>query len=254
VHSPPLCGWWLGRRPYTPVHLLQQRLVSARQRGRGQDVVLLVEHAPVITLGRGAKPGHVLASEHVLSARGIELVDTGRGGDVTLHAPGQLVAYPIVELAPNRRDVRRYVKDLTETMRRLAQRWGIEAGPVDGLVGLWVDADAPDRWAGSEEATRLAKLGAIGVRISRWVTMHGFAFNLTTDLALFSLIVPCGIREHGVTSIAALTGKCPSVAEMALPAAQILAEALGREFDGLEDTSGAAIDEIGNACAGDLTG
>lgn len=206
-------------------------------------MVLVVEHAPVITLGRGAQRGHVLAPERALAARGVELFDTGRGGDVTVHAPGQLVVYPIVELAPNRRDVRRYVKDLIETMRRLAERWGIAAGPVDGLVGLWVNADAPTRWTGTEGATRLAKIGAIGVRISRWVTMHGFAFNLTTDLSLFSLIVPCGIREHGVTSVAALTGQQPAVGDVARPAVEMLAEVLGREFEGMQDWSGSELDE-----------
>ena len=239
--SSRLRAWWLGQRPYAPVHELQQRLVSLRQHGQGQDVVLIVEHTPVITLGRGARRGNVLVSEEALVARGIDVAETGRGGDVTLHAPGQLVVYPILELGPGRRDVRRYVKDLVETMRRLAQRWGIEAGPVEGLVGLWVDADAPSRWTGREGASRLAKLGAIGVRISRWVTMHGFAFNLTTDLGLFSAIVPCGIREHGVTSVAELTGQRPSVAEAAVPAAQILAEVFGGELDGLEDWSEALV-------------
>jgi lipoyl(octanoyl) transferase len=110
-------------------------------------------------------------------------------------------------------------------------------------VGLWVDADAPGQWTGREGASRLAKLGAIGVRISRWVTMHGFAFNLTTDLGLFSAIVPCGIREHGVTSVAALTGERPSVAEVALPAAEVFAEVFGAELEGVQDMSGGEIDE-----------
>jgi lipoyl(octanoyl) transferase len=244
VGSTRLRAWWLGQRPYAPVHALQQRLVSARQGGRGQDVVLIVEHTPVITLGRGARRGNVLMSEDVLAARGIELVETGRGGDVTLHAPGQLVVYPIVELGPGRRDVRRYVKDLVETMRLLARHWGIEAGPVEGLVGLWVDADAPSRWTGRNGARRLAKIGAIGVRICRWVTMHGFAFNLTTDLGLFSAIVPCGIREHGVTSVAALTGEEPNVRETSAPVGRILAEVLGREMEGVEDWSGEEIEGI----------
>jgi lipoyl(octanoyl) transferase len=244
VGSSDLRVWWLGQRPFAPVHRLQQRLVSARQSGHGRDVILVVEHEPVITLGRAAQRGHVLVSDSTLAARGIELAETGRGGDVTLHAPGQLVVYPIIELGPGRRDVRRYVQDLVETMRRLARRWDIDAGPVDGLVGLWVDPDAPSRWTGREGASRLAKLGAIGVRISRWVTMHGFAFNLTTDLGLFSAIVPCGIREHGVTSVAALTGQRPSVGEVASPVAQILAEVLGREIAGVEDLSVTEIEGI----------
>ncbi|MBN1612254.1 MAG: lipoyl(octanoyl) transferase LipB [Polyangiaceae bacterium] len=242
--STQLQAWWLGQRPYAPVHRLQERLVSLRQAGQGQDVVLIVEHPPVITLGRGARRENVLVSEDALAARGIEVVETGRGGDVTLHAPGQLVVYPILELGPGRRDVRRYVGDLMETMRRLAGRWDIDAGPVDGLVGLWVDADAPSRWTGRQGAGRLAKIGAIGVRISRWVTMHGFAFNLTTDLDLFSAIVPCGIREHGVTSVAALTGEQVSVGEASVPVVRILAEVLCGEIVGVEDLSGGELEGI----------
>ena len=180
--STRLQGWWLGRRAYGPVHRFQHRLHQQRQRGRVGDVVLFVEHEPVITLGRGAQSQHVLVPRETLAVRGIDLVETERGGDVTLHAPGQLVAYPIVQLVDRRRDVRRYVSALIHSMQLLAREWGIESGPVDDWVGLWVDEQAPHRWAGADSAGRLAKLGAVGVRISRWVTMHGLAFNLTTDL------------------------------------------------------------------------
>jgi lipoyl(octanoyl) transferase len=232
-----LRGVWLGRQRYEPVHALQQRLHALRQQASVGDSVLLLEHDPVVTLGRGARPGHVLVPEFVLEQAGVELVETGRGGDVTLHAPGQLVAYPIIDLAPDRCDVRRYVGDLTEVMRRLALEYGILSGPAPGLIGLWVDAERPTSFESADRAQRLAKLGAIGVRISRWVTMHGFALNLTTDLGLYDMIVPCGISAHGVTSIQALTGTAPSVREAAERALAILADVLDAEITGLDDAS-----------------
>jgi lipoyl(octanoyl) transferase len=230
-----LTGIWLGRRRYDPVHRLQQELCARRQTGAVGDSVLLVEHEPVITLGRGSKPEHLLASPPLLEARGVELATAGRGGDVTLHAPGQLVCYPILDLAPDRRDVRRYVGDLAETMRRLALDFGVAAGTLPGLIGVWVDERAPGAWPGAEPHESLAKLGAIGVRISRWVTMHGFAFNLSTELELFDLIVPCGIRAHGVTSIARLRGEAPPVAAVAPRALELLAEVLDARVTGIED-------------------
>ncbi len=230
-----LHGVWLGRQRYAPVHELMQRYHEQRREGSRPDTVLLVEHEPVITMGRGASAQNVLLPRELLSARGVDLIETGRGGDVTLHAPGQLVCYPILDLSPDRRDVRRYVRDLTETMRRLAADFGIDAGPVPDLIGLWVDATTPNAFPGAEQARRLAKLGAIGVRLSRWVTMHGFAFNLSTDLELFGMIVPCGISQHGVTSVQALTGSAPPVAELAGRALETLAEVLDADVSELSE-------------------
>jgi lipoyl(octanoyl) transferase len=165
----------------------------------------------------------VLLPRELLKARGIEVAETGRGGDVTLHAPGQLVAYPIFDLSPDRRDVRRYVADLNEVMRRLAASYDIDARPHEKLIGLWTDTERG-----------IAKIGAIGVRISRWVTMHGFAFNLTTDLELFGLIVPCGIQEYGVTSVQALTGATPEVKSAATRAYAIFGDVFGVDVGELE--------------------
>src|SRR5688572_12842118 len=207
-----------------------ERLFSDRGSGRIGDTVLLLEHEPVITFGRGAHEENLLLPRDALKARGVELAATARGGDVTLHAPGQLVCYPIVDLSPDRCDVRRYVGDLRETMRRLAADYGVAGGEAEGLIGLWVDADRPGEWHGADQARRLAKLGAIGVRLSRWITMHGFAFNLTTDLSLYDLIVPCGISAHGVTSIEALTGRAPAPEETAPRAFELLCEVLDADL------------------------
>jgi lipoyl(octanoyl) transferase len=170
-----------------------ERLVAERQRAEIPDTLLLLEHESVITLGRSARTEHVLFSREVLAARGVELFETGRGGDVTYHGPGQIVGYPIFDLSPDRRDVHRYVRDLEEVMIRTAADYGVVGTRVAGLTGAWVGQD---------------KLGAIGVRIARWVTSHGFAFNVHTDLSHFGLIVPCGISARGVTSLEALLGHC----------------------------------------------
>jgi lipoyl(octanoyl) transferase len=198
---------WLGRVRYADAHALQERLLVARLRGDMGDTLLLLEHEPVVTLGRSAHEANVLLSRERLGELGVDVHETGRGGDVTYHGPGQLVAYPIFDLAPDRCDVRRYVRDLARVMISLARTYGVEAGFIEGdskLVGVWVDEGSPQRWPGADGSARLAKLGAIGVRLSRWVTTHGFAFNVATDLTGFQLIVPCGIGQHGVTSLASL--------------------------------------------------
>ena len=155
----------------------------------------------VITLGVRTRDdrSHVLATPEVLAAAGVDVFETGRGGDVTYHGPGQLVGYPIIDLSPNRRDVHRYVRDLEEVLIRTVATFGITAARVPGLTGIWV---------GDE------KLAAIGVRISRWVTSHGFALNVNTDLSQFDLIVPCGITDKGVTSMARLLSRPISMAEV----------------------------------------
>jgi lipoyl(octanoyl) transferase len=147
-----------------------------------------------LTLGVKGDGGrsHVLASGDVLAARGVEIYEAGRGGDITYHGPGQVVGYPIIDLRPDRCDVHRYVRDLEEVLIRTAADHGVDAGRVEGLTGVWAEPD------------RRAKLAAIGVRISRWVTSHGFAFNVSTALDDFKLIIPCGLRNKGVTSLAEL--------------------------------------------------
>jgi lipoyl(octanoyl) transferase len=222
-------GLWLGRQRYLPIHALQERLFAARREQRVGDTVLFLEHELVITLGRGAKAEHVLLDRASLEREGFDFAATGRGGDVTVHGPGQLVCYPILDLAPDRCDVRKYVRDLTETMRRTVAESGIDAGTIDGYVGLWADAREPSSWRGEEQADVPVKLGAIGVRISRWITMHGFALNLEPDLSMFRHVVPCGIREHGVSSVAELVGAAPSPREAAERAFGHLAAVLGAE-------------------------
>ena len=213
---------WLGRVRYAEAHALQERLLDARIAGAVGDTLLLLEHEPVVTLGKGAHAENVLLSRAEIEQRGVDVHETGRGGDVTYHGPGQLVAYPIFDLHPDRLDVRRYVRDLARVMIALAADHGIAASFIEGdakLVGVWVDQESPARWPGDPRepggAARPAKIGAIGVRLSRWVTMHGFAFNVSTDLEGFRLIVPCGIAAYGVTSLASLGKQPPPVEDVA---------------------------------------
>jgi lipoyl(octanoyl) transferase len=233
----PVRAVWIGRRPYEPIHELMKTLHRARMEGRGQDILLLCEHDPVITLGRGAKADNVLFPREMLAARGVELVETGRGGDVTYHGPGQLVAYPIVDLRPDRCDVRKYVRSLCETMVLMARDHGVESGEVDGLVGVWADRTAPTEWAGAPWARDLVKIGAVGVRLSRWVTMHGFALNVNVALDAYSLIVPCGISDFGVASIRDLTGSAPTVRDLALAGAAYFRRAFDAAFTEVTDLS-----------------
>ena len=194
----------LGRVEYGEALGLQRTLVEARRSGKIGDTLLLLEHPPVITLGarsRGART-NVVASGDALDAAGVAVHETGRGGDVTYHGPGQLVGYPILDLRPDRQDVHQYVRDLEEVLIRAIARFGVEGVRVPGLSGVWVGAEG-----------REAKVAAIGVRISRWITSHGFALNVTTDLTHFQLIVPCGIADRGVTSLEHLTGHAVPLAD-----------------------------------------
>ena len=188
----PLLVRRLGRVPYAEGLQIQEQLVAERQAGRIVDVLLLLEHEPVFTMGRNAQAANVLLSKDALEAKGFQLFETGRGGDVTYHGPGQVVGYPILELPTERRDVHRYVRDLEEVMIRACADYGVAAERIAGKTGVWVGTD---------------KVGAIGVRIARWVTSHGFALNVASDLGPFALIVPCGIRDHGVTSLSKLVGR-----------------------------------------------
>ena len=184
----------LGQMPYADALALQKELVEERRQGRIGDVLLLVEHPHVLTLGVRGDGGrsHILAAPDVLASRGVDVHETGRGGDITYHGPGQLVGYPIIDLKPDRCDVHRYVRDLEEVLIRVAADYGLTGERVAGLTGVWVGGE---------------KVAAIGVRIARWITSHGFALNVATDLAYFNLIVPCGIADRGVTSLSQLLGR-----------------------------------------------
>jgi lipoyl(octanoyl) transferase len=190
----------LGIVAYAEALEMQKALVEERRAGRVPNLLLLLQHPPVITLGvRKSSRSNVTATEAQLAARGVAVHDTGRGGDVTYHGPGQIVGYPILDLRPDRCDVHRYVRDLEEVMIRVCAGYGIVAGRVNGMSGAW---------AGPE------KIGAIGVRISRWITSHGFAFNVNTQLDDFQLIVPCGIADRGVTSLQKLLGRAVPISEV----------------------------------------
>lgn len=191
----------LGTVSYSDALELQKQLVEDRKAGRIPDQLLLLQHPPVITLGvktHGSR-SNIVVSASTLEREGVEVFETGRGGDVTYHGPGQLVGYPIIDLKPDRCDVHRYVRDVEEVMIHVAASFGVTATRIPGLTGAWVGTN---------------KLAAIGVRISRWVTSHGFALNVTTNLGHFDLIVPCGIRGHGVTSLESVLGKSLGMAEV----------------------------------------
>jgi lipoyl(octanoyl) transferase len=191
----------LGIVPYAEALALQRTLVEERRGERVPDLLLLLQHPPVITLGVRGDGGRSHITEPVarLVELGVEVSESGRGGDVTYHGPGQIVGYPILDLRPDRCDVHRYVRDIEEVMIRVCGDYGVRATRADGLTGTWVGEE---------------KIGAIGVRISRWITSHGFAFNVNTDLAHFNLIVPCGIVDRGVTSLQKEIGRTVDEAEV----------------------------------------
>lgn len=190
-----------GAVPYDEAVALQQRLVEDRKAGVVPDTLVLLEHPHVVTLGVKVRNSrtHVLASDVDLATRGVGLYESGRGGDVTYHGPGQLIGYPVIDLKPDRTDAHRYVRDLEEVLLQVCGSYGVQATREPGLTGVWV---------GDE------KIAAIGVRLSRWVTSHGFALNVNPDLSYFSLIVPCGIEGRGVTSLARVLGQAPDMAEV----------------------------------------
>jgi lipoate-protein ligase B len=210
----------LGLTPYRVAWELQKRVVAARKAGALPDVLLLCEHPHVITLGRNGKPEHLRASPHLLRQMNVEFVPTDRGGDITYHGPGQLVGYPILNLAAIRRDVLWYVRQLEQAMIRATAEFGITATRLPGKTGVWV------RGAGGEEE----KLAAIGVHISRWVTSHGFAYNVATDLRYFDLIVPCGIADKRPTSLERLLGRPVSLPEVAPRMVAALGEVFARQM------------------------
>ena len=199
--SPRLEVRHLGTVGYQEALTLQRALVEDRRADRVPDLLLLLQHPPVITLGVKGDGGrsHIVAPAERLAELGVEISETGRGGDVTYHGPGQVVGYPILDLRPDRCDVHKYVRDVEQVMIRVCADYGIVAGRINGLTGAWVGGD---------------KIGAIGIRISRWITSHGFAFNVNTDLDHFKLIVPCGISDGGVTSLEKLIGRHVPIADV----------------------------------------
>lgn len=212
----------LGLVPYGDGLELQRELVEQRKANRIPDTLLLLQHPHVLTIGvKKDGRSHILATPDRLSSLGVEVFETGRGGDVTYHGPGQLVGYPILDLNPDRRDVHQYVRDLEEVMIRVSAAYGLNAVRVKGLSGAWVPSTLrqaqgrPEQSRGTTSSGQAAeKIGAIGVRISRWVTSHGFAFNVATDIDFFNLIVPCGIADRGVTSLSTQLGRAPAMSEV----------------------------------------
>jgi lipoyl(octanoyl) transferase len=203
---------WLGLVPYNDGLVLQERAVERVRSGEAAEQLLLLEHPHVFTLGRGADSSNILADEQQLDIHSVEVHETGRGGDVTYHGPGQLVGYPIINLKPDRCDVHRYVRDIEEVLIRTIAEFGIKGTRIPGLTGVWV---------GNE------KIAAIGVRIARWITSHGFALNVNTDLSYFKMIVPCGISDKGVTSLSRLVGRNIDTRDVA----QVITLSFGSVFD-----------------------
>jgi lipoyl(octanoyl) transferase len=205
----------LGLIGYAEAYALQKRIVTARKADAIEDVLLLCEHPHVITQGRNGKREHLLAGENVLRQKGVAFYQTSRGGDVTYHGPGQIVGYPILNLAAIRRDVVWYVRMLEEVMMRTSANFGVLATREPGKTGVWVATEKNSPHRAPSGAETAEKLGAIGVHISRWVTSHGFAYNVSTDLRFFDLIVPCGIAGRKATSLEKILGRSVDSREVA---------------------------------------
>jgi lipoyl(octanoyl) transferase len=206
---------FLGRVAYDDGLRLQERAVERLKDGVSDEQLLLLEHPHVFTLGRGADRSNILANQQQLAAHAITVHETGRGGDVTYHGPGQLVGYPIINLKPDRCDVHRYVRDLEDVLIRAIAEFGVTGSRIAGLTGVWVCNE---------------KVAAIGVRIARWITSHGFALNVNTDLQYFQMIVPCGITDKGVTSLSRLTGQTFELPEVARVFARHFGEVFARDM------------------------
>ena len=209
---------FLGSVAYRRAFDLQLRLRDALRSGTGSEHLLLLEHPPVFTLGRNAKPSDIVADPDWLAARGVAVEETDRGGQVTFHGPGQLVGYPIVDLQPDRKDIRRYVRDLQEVLIRMLADFGIEAGRREGPENIGV-------WVGEH------KIASLGVHVSHWRTTHGFALNVVTDLSYFGGIVACGLPTVRMTSIEGLTGSAPALDQVAAAAARHFGEVFERRME-----------------------
>jgi lipoate-protein ligase B len=217
VEEPKKTCWVvdLGLTAYAPACELQQRLVAARKADVVPDVLLFCEHPHTITMGRNGKREHLRVSDHLLKQKNVEFHDSDRGGDITYHGPGQIVGYPILDLSEHQRDVRWYVEQLEETMIRATGDFGVSAKRSEAGHGAWMDAPAGEE-----------KLAALGVHLSRWVTSHGFAYNVCTDLRYFDLIVPCGIAGKRATSLERALGRAAGSEEVRVR----LAERFGEVF------------------------
>jgi lipoyl(octanoyl) transferase len=211
----------LGRVGYEEALGLQRALVEERRADRIADTLLLLEHPHVLTIGVRQRDGraNIVATPDRLAALGVSVFETGRGGDVTYHGPGQIVGYPILDLRPDRQDVHRYVRDLEEVMIRTCADFGVAAERLPSLTGAWV----------SHPTRGLEKIAAIGVRVARWITSHGFALNVNTDLDFFQLIVPCGIADRGVTSLAAAVGHSVDLSAVDDSLVRHMASVFGRD-------------------------
>ena len=206
----------LGLVPYAEALALQSDLVGRRRAGDIPDQLLLLQHPHVITLGTASSRAHIVADQSRLQELGIDLVDVGRGGDVTYHGPGQLVGYPILDLEPDRKDVHRYLRDLESVLVHTLGEMGIQGEPVPDLTGVWVDG---------------RKIAAIGVRVSSgWITSHGFALNVSNDLSFFETIVPCGIQDVSVTSVSQELGRPVGVPDILGIVSRAFSEVFGRSI------------------------